>query len=148
MRSFVVALVAGLLFGLGLTVSGMLNPAKVLAFLDIAGNWDPSLAFVMAGAIPVAAVGFALARRRRAPVYAAAYDPPTPTAVDARLVGGSVLFGVGWGLVGYCPGPAIAALGLQGWQTWLFAAAMVAGMGLFRIVQRAPASPIIGPSVV
>lgn len=148
MRSFVVALVAGLLFGLGLTVSGMLNPAKVLAFLDIAGNWDPSLAFVMVGAIPIAAVGFALARRRRAPVYAVAYDPPTATAVDARLVGGSVLFGVGWGLVGYCPGPAIAALGLQGWQTWLFAAAMVAGMGLFRLLERAPGSSVIGPSAI
>src|SRR5689334_22562707 len=96
MPRLLVALAAGLLFGLGLTISGMINPAKVLNFLDLVGHWDPSLAFVMAGAIPVAAIGFALAQRRPAPFCAPAFFGPTKTGVDARLLSGAVLFGIGW----------------------------------------------------
>lgn len=135
-----VALAAGLLFGLGLTVSGMINPAKVLNFLDLAGHWDPSLAFVMAGAIPVAAIGFALARRRAAPLYAAGFSGPTKTQVDAPLVSGAILFGIGWGLVGYCPGPALASLGFGNWRTLLFVAAMLVGMGAFQCLDWARAA--------
>jgi uncharacterized membrane protein YedE/YeeE len=135
-----VALASGLLFGLGLTVSAMIDPAKVLGFLDIAGRWDASLAFVMAGAIPVAAAGFALAKSRPAPLCAATFSGPTRTGVDVRLVLGAVLFGIGWGLVGYCPGPALASLGFGGWRTFVFVAAMLLGMGIFQVFDRATAS--------
>jgi hypothetical protein len=131
MARLVVALISGLLFGLGLTVSHMIDPAKVLGFLDLFGDWDPSLAFVMLGAIPVAALGYRLARRRIAPLCAAVYSGPTQRRIDRRLVGGTVLFGIGWGLVGYCPGPAVASIGLGNPGTWLFLAAMLAGMAGF-----------------
>jgi uncharacterized membrane protein YedE/YeeE len=131
MARLVVALISGLLFGLGLTVSRMIDPAKVLGFLDLFGDWDPSVAFVMLGAIPVAALGYWLARRRIAPLCAAVYSGPTQQRIDRRLAGGAVLFGVGWGLVGYCPGPAIASIGLGNPGTWLFLAAMLAGMAGF-----------------
>jgi len=127
-RQVLIALVAGLLFGAGLYVSQMVNPAKVLAFLDIAGDWDPSLAFVMAGALAVAALGNVLAERRPAPFAADSYRLPTARRIDGRLVGGAALFGVGWGLVGFCPGPALAALPFGLWQVVLFVAAMIAGM--------------------
>lgn len=134
------ALAAGLLFGLGLVVSGMINPAKVLGFLDIAGPWDPSLAFVMAGAIPVAAAGFWLARRRVAPILEPSYEARPSTRLDARLVIGAVVFGLGWGLVGFCPGPAVAALGIASWKAWLFVASMGVGMAGFRLWDRAARS--------
>ncbi|MCW3474204.1 DUF6691 family protein [Limobrevibacterium gyesilva] len=137
MPRFLAALASGLLFGLGLTVSGMINPAKVLGFLDLAGAWDPSLAFVMAAAIPVAAAGFAVARHRPAPLCAPAFSGPARTGVDSRLVIGAMLFGIGWGLVGYCPGPAVASLAFGGWQAAVFVAAMLAGMGAFRVLDRA-----------
>lgn len=132
MRSVAVALAAGLLFGLGLTVSAMIDPARVLAFLDIAGAWNPGLAFVMAAAVVVATAGFRLARRRATPLCAPTYRGPTQTRIDARLVGGAVLFGLGWGLVGYCPGPALASLLLGVPQTWLFVAAMLVGVVVCR----------------
>jgi uncharacterized membrane protein YedE/YeeE len=134
MARILAAMAAGAIFGLGLLLSGMANPAKVLAFLDVAGDWDPSLAFVMAGAIPVAALGFALGRRRAAPICAEAFAPLPRSLIDRRLIGGAVLFGMGWGLAGFCPGPALASLGFGGWQPWLFVAAMLAGMGLFRLL--------------
>jgi uncharacterized membrane protein YedE/YeeE len=134
-RSFA-ALLAGLIFGLGLVVSHMIDPAKVLGFLDIAGSWDPSLAFVMIGAIPVAAIGFRATRARRAPVLDIEFHGPGRTRVDARLVIGSALFGVGWGLVGYCPGPALTALALGRWQSFVFVAAMLAGMLGYRFGDR------------
>ena len=134
MTRILAALAAGALFGAGLVLSGMANPAKVLAFLDVAGDWDPSLAFVMGGAIPVAALGFALGKRRPAPLCAENFATPPRSLIDARLIGGAVLFGLGWGLAGFCPGPALAALGFGGWQPWLFVAAMLAGMGLFRLI--------------
>ena len=131
-----VALLSGLLFGLGLTVSGMVNPAKILGFLDFAGHWDPSLALVMISAIPVAAVGFAFGRGRRAPLYAPAFSGPAKSRVDARLVSGAVLFGIGWGLAGFCPGPALASLCFGGWSVLVFVAAMLAGMAAFSVLNR------------
>ncbi|MDJ0387625.1 YeeE/YedE family protein [Roseomonas sp. E05] len=136
MGRILVSLASGLIFGLGLVVSQMINPQKVLAFLDIAGNWDPSLAFVMGAAIPVAALGFALARRRRAPLCAASFSGPTKTAVDSRLVVGSLIFGTGWGLAGFCPGPVLAASLLAGAPALVFLAAMLVGMGAFTLADR------------
>jgi uncharacterized membrane protein YedE/YeeE len=131
MLRIALALASGLIFGLGLTISQMINPAKVLGFLDLAGEWDPSLALVMAGAIPVAAIGVRLARGRTAPYCASAYAGPGRSAIDGRLVAGALLFGIGWGLVGYCPGPAMAALGLGNPATLVFVAAMLVGMAGF-----------------
>ncbi|MBS7539603.1 DUF6691 family protein [Ancylobacter lacus] len=132
-----VNLALGLLFGLGLIVSGMSNPAKVLNFLDIFGTFDPSLAFVMAGAAGVALVGYRLVLRRRAPLLAPRFELPTRRDIDARLVAGAALFGVGWGLGGFCPGPAFTALGLAAPGTLAFVPAMLLGMWLAR---RLPAS--------
>jgi uncharacterized protein len=129
MLAVIAALVSGVLFGLGLTVSQMINPVKVIGFLDVFGDWDPSLAFVMATAIPVAAAGYAVARRCRSPLCASAFTPPTQAKIDSRLTLGAVLFGVGWGLVGYCPGPALAGLGLGNPATMLFVFSMLVGMG-------------------
>ena len=132
MLPILAALGSGLLFGLGLIVSQMINPAKVIGFLDVSGDWDPSLAFVMAAAVPVAAVGYAIAARRRSPLCAPHFLSPTQRRIDRPLVIGAILFGVGWGLVGYCPGPALTALTLGGGQTALFVATMLMGMGAFR----------------
>jgi len=126
-----IALLAGLVFGIGLLLSGMADPAKVLGFLDLAGNWDPSLALVMAGAIVVAAMGFAVARRRAKSLLGAPIQLPTKRTVDRRLIVGSTLFGAGWGLAGFCPGPALVALGMGEAKAIVFVLAMLAGMGLF-----------------
>ena len=132
MRLYLIALGAGLLFGAGLAISGMHDPAKVLGFLDIAaiasGTWDPSLAFVMAGGLAVTLPAFWFARRRTAPVAAPAFQAPAATTIDQRLMLGALVFGVGWGLVGYCPGPALAALAFGATGTILFVLAMMAGM--------------------
>ncbi len=128
------AFAAGLLFGLGLIVSGMANPAKVLAFLDVTGRWDPSLAFVMAGAVAVSAVGYRVARRRGRPVLATRLDLPTRRNLDPRLIAGAAVFGLGWGLVGLCPGPALTLLTVSPAPAATFVAAMVVGMLLFRLV--------------
>jgi len=124
------ALAWGLLFGVGLIVSGMANPAKVLNFLDLAGSWDPSLAFVMGGAVVVSFVGFRLAWRRSAPILVARFELPAATELDPKLVVGAVVFGVGWGIGGFCPGPAITSLGLAAPGTLVFVPAMVAGLWL------------------
>lgn len=130
------ALLAGLVFGLGLIVSGMANPAKVLGFLDLAGAWDPSLAFVMGGAIAVGVIAFAFARRRTVSLLDAEMKLPTARHIDRRLVLGSTLFGVGWGLAGFCPGPALTALGLGEVKALVFVAAMLVGMGLYETLER------------
>lgn len=130
------AFIAGLLFGSGLILSGMSNPAKVLAFLDIAGRWDPSLVFVMVGAILVAAIAFRIGGARTRTVFGGTIHMPGAARVDGRLVLGAVVFGVGWGLVGYCPGPALTSLGVGGWPTLLFVAAMIAGMAVFEVSER------------
>ena len=136
MPAIVCAAVSGILFGLGLTVSHMVDPAKVLAFLDIAGDWDPSLACVMLGALGVTIPTFALARRRAAPLCATEFVAPTARRVDKSLMCGALLFGIGWGLVGYCPGPALASIGFGNTRTLLFVAAMLIGMAMFSATRR------------
>jgi uncharacterized membrane protein YedE/YeeE len=134
------ALLAGLLFGLGLMVSGMANPAKVLGFLDLAGRWDPSLTFVMAGAIAIGSLAFFAAKRRKNSLLGLPMQFPTSTSISARLIVGSAAFGVGWGLAGFCPGPALVALGAGYPKAVGFVAAMVAGMAVFELIERAKSS--------
>ena len=129
--------VAGLVFGLGLIVSGMANPAKVLGFLDLAGAWDPSLAAVMAGAVAVGVVAFAVAGKRTATLLGTPMALPSARGIDRRLVLGSLAFGVGWGLVGFCPGPALVALGAGKVKALAFVVAMLAGMLIFELAERA-----------
>ncbi len=126
---------AGLVFGIGLIVSGMANPAKVLGFLDVAGRWDPSLALVMAGAIAVGALGFALARHRKKSYLGLDMKLPSTARIDRRLIGGSLLFGVGWGIAGFCPGPGLVALGMGEVKAVVFVLAMLLGMALFSWLQ-------------
>ena len=130
------ALLAGLIFATGLIVSGMANPAKVLGFLDIAGNWDPSLVFVMAGAIAVGSVGFAIARRLKRSLFNAPMSLPTATHTDRRLLAGSAMFGAGWGLAGFCPGPALVSAGSGEFKAMLFVIAMLVGMKIFALVEQ------------
>lgn len=132
-------LLAGLIFGFGLALSGMMNPARVLGFLDVAGAWDPSLAFVLVGAVAVSAGGVLLARQCRAPAYAQRFAWPQATRIDARLLIGAAIFGIGWGLVGLCPGPAIASLTLGLGKSVVFVASMLVGMGLYRAVMQSRA---------
>lgn len=136
----VTALVAGLVFGIGLILSGMADPAKVLGFLDLAGRWDPSLALVMAGAVGIGLLGFAIARRRTASFLGLPMRLPKTRDIDGRLVGGSLLFGIGWGLAGFCPGPALVALGMGQVKAAIFVGAMLAGMGVFELLERRAAS--------
>lgn len=135
------ALLAGLCFGIGLMVSGMSNPAKVQGFLDIAGRWDPSLAFVMAGAIAIGSLTFFIARRRDRSLLGLSMQLPTSQDVTLRLIAGSALFGIGWGIAGYCPGPALVALGAGSLKALGFVAAMVAGMGVFEVLNRSNSRP-------
>jgi len=132
MARTLVAFLSGLLFGLGLVVSRMIDPAKVLAFLDLAGRWDASLAFVMAGAVLFAGGGFRLARGRAAPFLDDRFRSPECHAIDRPLVMGALLFGVGWGLAGFCPGPALTALSLGPFEPLVFVSAMLAGMAAHR----------------
>jgi len=134
MRPIVASLAAGILFGTGLVIAQMTDPMKVMAFLDIAGDWDPSLAFVMAAAIPVAAAGIALGRIFGRPMLAPQFARRRQTAIDRKLLIGASIFGAGWGLVGYCPGPALAAVGNGSWQTSVFIVAMFAGMAAFHLL--------------
>ena len=131
------AFAAGLVFGIGLILSGMTDPAKVIGFLDVAGNWDPSLAFVMAGAIAVGVFAFAFARRRSASFLGEAMHLPGRRDLDLRLVVGSVIFGVGWGLAGFCPGPALVASAAGEAKAALFVLAMLVGMAIFTGAERA-----------
>jgi uncharacterized membrane protein YedE/YeeE len=137
--NWVSPLLVGLLFGLGLCLSGMIDPAKVLGFLDLAGAWDPSLAFVMGGAVAVAFVAFRIAARRGSSLSGGTLHLPTARTVDARLIGGSALFGVGWGLVGLCPGPAFVNVGFLDGRAAMFVVAMAAGMALQAALAPAPA---------
>lgn len=128
------ALITGLVFGTGIAISGMMDPAKVLNFFDVAGSWDPSLAFVMGGALIVTFLGYRLAWRRQAPLFGDRFQVPTSSVIDAKLVGGSALFGIGWGIAGFCPGAAIPALGTGRWEVVLFLAATVGGFYVRRLV--------------
>ena len=130
------AFAAGLVFGIGLIVGGMTDPAKVIGFLDIAGNWDPSLAFVMGGAVLVGLFAFAFARRRAQALLGGAMHLPQRRDIDLRLVLGSVIFGVGWGLAGFCPGPALVSFASGEMKAAVFVAAMLAGMGIYTAVER------------
>jgi len=129
MRMFI-ALLSGLIFGVGLIAGGMTDPSKVQAFLDLFGHWDPSLGFVMGGAIAVGLFGFAAARRRRLAWSGDPIDLPASRVIDRRLISGGVLFGIGWGLGGFCPGPALTALGAGFLPALWFVLAMLAGMAL------------------
>ncbi|WP_416305897.1 DUF6691 family protein [Neptunicella sp. SCSIO 80796] len=122
------ALLAGILFGLGLCVAQMTNPQKVLDFLDISGNWDPSLALVMGGALVIAGLGFKLSKAKRKPLFANGFNPPKKIKIDRSLIIGAVLFGIGWGLIGLCPGPAIASLAYASQELLIFVVAMLVGM--------------------
>ena len=130
------AFLAGLVFGIGLLLAGMANPSKVLGFLDLAGTWDPSLALVMAGAIAVALLPFTLAKKRQQSLLGLPMQLPNKREIDRRLIGGSLLFGIGWGIAGICPGPAVAILLTGHWQVILFVAAMLIGMALFEALER------------
>jgi len=132
----------GLIFGSGLMISGMTQPAKVLGFLDVFGHWDPTLAFVMAGALAISSVGYALARRQIRPVIAAQHFWPKRTDIDRSLVVGSMLFGIGWGLAGLCPGPALENLASLSPRVFVFVMAMIAGMSVLDLWQRRVPSTI------
>ncbi|QDL56488.1 YeeE/YedE family protein [Rhodoferax aquaticus] len=134
----------GLLFGLGLIVAGMTDPSKVLGFLDLAGHWDPSLAFVMGGAILVGLGAFAVAKKRTTNFLGGALHLPTSTDIDKRLIAGGLLFGAGWGIAGFCPGPAIVSLGAGQPKAAVFVVAMLAGMALFEILERMQARRTAG----
>ena len=134
------SLLTGLVFGLGLIVSGMANPAKVLGFLDVGGAWDPSLALVMAGAIAVGFVAFSFAKNRTLSLMGAEMKLPSASPIDRRLVTGSALFGIGWGIAGFCPGPGLVALGMGESKALVFVAAMLVGMAVFELLElRRPA---------
>lgn len=128
------ALVSGMLFGLGLIFSGMANPAKVLGFLDLAGAWDPSLALVMGGAIAIGSIAFAIAKKRHLSYLGLSMQIPTNRAIDKRLALGSVVFGIGWGLAGICPGPAIVLLGAGSIKGAIFVSSMLMGMGIYQLL--------------
>ena len=138
MRNILPGLLVGAVFGAGLALSDMVNPARVLAFLDVAGDWDPSLAFVMGGALIPSAIAYAVVRRMNRPLLETQFRIPESRELNSKLLAGAALFGVGWGLVGLCPGPAIAGLAFGRWELWLFAAAMLAGM----LLHKAAESPL------
>lgn len=138
------SLLSGLVFGLGLIVSGMVNPAKTLGFLDVTGTWDPSMALVIGGAIAVGLVAFALAGRRAVSLLGAQMRLPSSRHVDRPLVVGSVLFGIGWGIAGFCPGPGLVSFGMGEGKSLVFVAAMLMGMGVFELLQRRRRMPMPG----
>jgi uncharacterized membrane protein YedE/YeeE len=133
---YLISLVCGLLFGAGLALAGMTRPQKVLGFLDVAGHWDPSLIFVLGGAVAIATVAFHFILRRRSPLLAPSFDLPTSKTIDGKLVIGALIFGVGWGLSGFCPGPAIAQLAAPNAETLYFLPALLAGWWLSGFVTR------------
>ena len=135
------ALIVGLVFGIGLIVAGMTDPSKVQGFLDLGGAWDPSLAFVMGGAILVGSIAFRFAGWRERSLLGEAMRLPGAKQIDRRLVLGALAFGAGWGLAGYCPGPALASLASGGAKPLVFTLAMLAGMGIFELLERAAARP-------
>ena len=143
MNAFVFALGAGFVFGTGLWVSGMANPKKVLGFLDVTGNWDASLMLVMAGAVAVTLVGFRFVLSRSKPIFSEKFELPTRKDIDIPLVAGSAVFGIGWGIAGFCPGPGLVALGMGESKALVFVVAMLAGMGLFELLERRKA---VGPT--
>lgn len=142
MKNRIVEFAVGLMFGLGLIVSGMTDPGKVIGFLDLAGLWDPSLAFVMGGAILVGLLAFAVAKKRTTSFLGGAMQLPTARDIDKRLVIGSMVFGVGWSLAGFCPGPAIVSMGAGEPKAFVFVLAMLAGMALFELLESRTRPPV------
>jgi len=134
MKTTIASLICGVLFGVGLSVSGMVNPDKIISFVDFTGVWDPSLAFVMVGALIVYSIGFRLVRRTAKPLFAEVFQVPTRNDIDAKLVGGAVLFGIGWGLAGICPGPSITALAFGMTEFYVFFVAMAVGSLAFSLI--------------
>jgi len=141
MLKSLIGLAAGLIFGIGLTISQMIDPAKVLAFLDLLGDWNPSLAFVMAGALAVTALGYRLVLRRARPLAAETFHLPPRQGIDPRLLTGAALFGIGWGISGLCPGPAIAGVSLGGLNSLIFLGALVAGVLCHDLLRPTGAAP-------
>lgn len=141
MRNLFPGLIVGVIFGAGLALSDMINPARVKAFLDVAGDWDPTLAFVMGAALLPSGIAYLIRHRMTRPLLGDRFSIPESRTLDRQLLLGAGMFGIGWGLVGFCPGPAVAGLVLGAWQPWLFVAAMLAGMTLHRLftATRAPA---------
>lgn len=139
MARVLAALIVGLVFGAGIAISGMINPAKILNFFDFAGSWDPSLAFVMGGALAVTAIGYRLVLKRPRPVLDTAFHLPTKRKLDTPLLAGSALFGIGWGIAGFCPGGSIPALGLGEISAVIFVAAMIVGIMLARLARNTAA---------
>lgn len=137
-----VGLLTGLLFGLGLCLSGMADPSVVLGFLDLAGSWNPTLLFVMAGGVSVTFIGYRIVLGRKRPLWSKSFQLPTATAVDAPLISGAVIFGIGWGLAGYCPGPALVSLASGRPQVLVFVVAMLAGMIFVRWMRARPRATI------
>ena len=135
MRSMLASFVSGVVFALGLGIGGMTQPAKVIGFLDFAGNWDPSLAFVMIGAISVHALLYRVIRKCPSPLFSPAFSLPTRTDIDIRLVGGAAIFGLGWGLAGFCPGPALTSLVSGNFSPVIFSAGMIAGMFHYKFIE-------------
>ena len=138
----ILAYLAGTVFGIGIALSGMANPAKVLNFFDVAGSWDPSLAFVMGGALTVTVLGYRLAWRRTAPLAATRFALPEATTIDRRLIGGAVVFGIGWGIAGFCPGGALPALATGRSDVLIFVAALIAGILATRWLTRPGVRPV------
>ena len=138
MMRIISALISGLLFGAGLLISGMINPERVLGFLDVAGSWDPTLAFVMGGALTVSIIGYRVSKAMGKPLFDLKFHMPTANQIDIPLVAGAVIFGVGWGLVGFCPGPALAGLGSLNESLLIFVAAMIVGMAVWSRFDRKP----------
>ncbi|AKM06390.1 YeeE/YedE family protein [Pelagerythrobacter marensis] len=134
MRNALAALLVGIIFGAGLALSDMINPARVLAFLDVAGRWDPTLLYVMGAALIPSALAYLVRRRMTHPMLADEFHVPENAGLDRRLLIGAALFGIGWGIAGFCPGPAFAGLVLGAWQVWLFVAAMLVGMAAHRLL--------------
>lgn len=132
MKSVLASFISGLIFALGLGIGGMTQPAKIIDFLDFTGNWDPSLAFVMIGAIGVYSILYRIIRHRSLPLFSGVFSPPTQTDIDARLLGGAAIFGLGWGLGGYCPGPALTSIASGSSSPVIFSVAMIAGMFLYK----------------
>ncbi|WP_431470191.1 DUF6691 family protein [Sphingosinithalassobacter sp. LHW66-3] len=141
MNRILAALLVGVIFGAGLALSDMINPARVQAFLDVAGRWDPTLLYVMGSALVPSALAYRVRRRMTHPVLAERFRVPGNADPDPRLLVGAALFGIGWGIAGFCPGPAIAGLVLGAWQVWLFVAAMLVGMAAHRLLPRPAEEP-------
>ena len=141
MRNFFPGLIVGVIFGAGLALSDMVNPARVRAFLDVAGAWDPTLMFVMGAALVPSAIAYIIRRRMTRPLLGERFSIPENRTLDRQLLVGAAMFGIGWGLVGFCPGPAVAGMVLGAWQPWLFVVAMLAGMMLHHFAATRAAAP-------